>query len=132
MNPVFSGLAGLGLVAAVGAAAVALTGGDAGLSSERVGQSGVYRVSAIGEAASCSLTKGRPLSPSLNELDAEPACEEVLAGMGDARFWGEDEDGLVVISSNGIDPIATFSVGDGFAYESVSPREPYLTLAIAE
>lgn len=132
MNPVFPGLAGLGLLAAVGAATVALTGGGAELSSESGSESSVYQVSAIGDAASCSLTKGRPLSPGLNELDAEPACEQVLAGMGGARFWGEDEDGLVVISSNGIDPIATFSVGDGFAYESVSPREPYLTLAVTE
>lgn len=132
MNPVLSGAAGVGLLAAVGAAAVGVGGDGSVQPVEDLPERSVYRVVAAAGDATCSVTKGRTLSPGLSELEAEPGCDRLLAGMGSVRYWGESDDGLVTFSGNGIDPVATFSIGDGFAYESITPREPFLALSASE
>jgi hypothetical protein len=52
--------------------------------------------------------------------------------MARAKFWQEEADGSVIFSENGIDPIVTFAVGDGVAFESIQPHVPLISLAAVE
>ena len=91
-----------------------------------------YRLGAPQFAGECTVGKGAALAPRRFELTATPGCEGLLAGLSHARFWLERPDGAVVFSKNGTDPIVTFSVADGVAYESFRPRTALISMAVAD
>jgi hypothetical protein len=82
--------------------------------------------------ASCAVTRGGVVSQDRAELRVEPACATLLPGMERAKFWHENDDGAVVFVENDGDPIVSFSVADGVAYESFQPSTPLLSLDAAD
>jgi hypothetical protein len=82
--------------------------------------------------ASCAITRGDAVSQDRAELRVETACATLLPGMERAKFWHENDDGSVVFIENDGDPIVSFSVADGVAYESFQPSTPLLSLDAAD
>jgi hypothetical protein len=82
--------------------------------------------------ASCAITRGDAVSQDRAELRVETACATLLPGMERAKFWHENDDGAVVFIENDGDPIVSFSVADGVAYESFQPSTPLLSLDAAD
>ncbi len=87
-----------------------------------------FTLSTPGGSESCAVTRGDEVAEGRSELTVDPSCAQVLPGVEKARFWQEKSDGLVAFVADGIDPIVTFSVADGVAYESVKPALPVVTL----
>jgi hypothetical protein len=102
-------------IAATSAALVAASEGD------------VFRMRSAGDA-SCAVTRGDPVSRNRSELEVEPACAALLPGIERAKFWQENADGSVAFTEDGAEPIVSFSVGDGVAYESFEPVTPLISL----
>ncbi|SJM28597.1 hypothetical protein [Mesorhizobium delmotii] len=90
---------------------------------------GDYRLVANGDEASCAVKRGTEVAQGLSLLTVTANCRRVLPGIERAKFWREQDDGTVIFSVNGIDPIVTFGVADGDGYESYAPTLPLLSLA---
>lgn len=88
---------------------------------------GNYRLLANGKPA-CRIARGAELRGGLSRLTIGSDCGSLLPGIARARFWREQEDGTVVFSENGVDPIVAFAVADGLDYESYAPALPLLSL----
>jgi hypothetical protein len=82
--------------------------------------------------ASCAVMRGDAVSQGRAMLRIEPACATLLPGMADAKFWRENADGSITFTEESGDPIVSFSVADGAAYESFEPATPLLSLDAAE
>ncbi|RUM97424.1 hypothetical protein EET67_12235 [Pseudaminobacter arsenicus] len=91
-----------------------------------------FRLTANGDEASCAVTRHGSVSDGRSELVLEPHCMDILPAMAQAKFWQEEADGSVIFTENGVDPIVTFAVGDGVAFESIQPQAPLISLAAVE
>lgn len=91
----------------------------------------LFRLRSSGNV-SCAVTRGDPVSQDRSELEVDPSCAALLPGIERAKFWQENEDGSVAFTENGIDPLVSFSVADGVAYESFQPSTPLLSLDVAD
>ncbi|MGB3387488.1 MAG: hypothetical protein WBA88_05840 [Pseudaminobacter sp.] len=91
-----------------------------------------FRLTANGDESSCAVTRHGPVSQGRSQLVLDPECRQILPAMARAKFWQEEADGSVIFTENGIDPIVTFAVGDGIAFESVQPQAPLISLATIE
>lgn len=76
----------------------------------------------------CLIVKGESLSPGYAELKVNPACERLLRGVSNARFWRERADGSIAFSADARGPIVEFAAGDGVEYESYAPASVLLKL----
>lgn len=90
----------------------------------------VYRIETAESADSCHIEKGAVVADGKSFLHVDDDCKSIYPGISDAKFWVEDEDGAVSFTENGVDPIVTFSVADGAAYESFKPHAPMLSLMV--
>jgi hypothetical protein len=90
----------------------------------------VYRIETAESADSCRIEKGAVVAEGKSFLHVDDDCKSIYPGISDAKFWVEDEDGAVSFTENGVDPIVTFSVADGAAYESFKPHAPMLSLMV--
>ncbi|MGE0279434.1 MAG: hypothetical protein AB7P20_02310 [Rhizobiaceae bacterium] len=89
----------------------------------------VFRLSSVDEGGSCQVIKGKTQRSGRSSLTVDPACDKVLPGMSRVRFWRERPDGSIDLTGEAGESLATFAVGDGFAYESFRPRTPLLRLS---
>jgi len=76
----------------------------------------------------CAVTRGQELSAGRAELKVDPSCAAVLPGVEKAKYWVDKTDGSVAFTADGVDPIVTFAVADGVAYESLQPAQPVISL----
>ncbi|MBA3448890.1 MAG: hypothetical protein H0T56_15040 [Pseudaminobacter sp.] len=86
------------------------------------------RLQSYGGAVSCEAVRGEAIAPGQSALHVDDDCASLIPGMERAKFWQEREDGSVVFTENGVDPIATFAFADGAAYESIQPALPVIAL----
>ncbi len=91
-----------------------------------------YHLRRGGGSVSCIVARGAYLSQGLSELQVEPSCEEVMAGMATVRYWRESDDETVTFSRDGADALVTFALADGAAYETFAPAAPLLSLAVSD
>ena len=91
-----------------------------------------YHLRRGGGSFSCIVKRGAGLSEDLWELRVEPACEEVMPGLAEVRYWRRTDDQTVVFSRDGDDALVTFAPADGVAYETFAPDAPLLSLAITD
>ncbi|WP_217571275.1 hypothetical protein [Mesorhizobium sp. GbtcB19] len=119
-----------GLVASVAlfGGAHFLYGGESRSLAVETASSSTYRLTANGDEAACAIHRGAEVSDGLSLLSVAPNCRKLMPGIERAKFWREQADGTVAFSTNGIDPIVTFSVADGDGYESYAPTAPLLAL----
>ena len=93
-----------------------------------VASADTFQLRSTGAPGSCAVTRGDQLSNGKADLRVDPSCAAVLPGVEKAKFWVEKDDGSVAFTENGIDPIVTFAVADGVAYESLAPAQPVVSL----
>lgn len=105
---------------------------SASIGAEQGASGEMFRLTANGDEASCAVSRHGPVSDGRSELVLEPDCMDILPAMARAKFWQEEADGSVIFTENGIDPIVTFAVGDGVAFESIQPQAPLISLAVVE
>ena len=79
-------------------------------------------------ATTCAVTRGDSVDGERATLKVEPACAALLPGVEKAKYWLDKADGSVAFTENGVDPIITFAVADGVAYESLEPALPVISL----
>lgn len=89
----------------------------------------IFRLLSVDEGASCEVIKGKTQRSGRSPLTVDPACDQILPGMALVRFWRERPDGSVDLTGEAGESLATFAVGDGFAYESFRPRTPLLRMS---
>ncbi|MBZ9676550.1 hypothetical protein [Mesorhizobium sp. ES1-1] len=119
----------LAVAAALFGCALLLDSGSGESAAAAVTPSNTFTLVANGDEGVCTVTRGDALSDSLSRLTVAPNCRQLLPGVEQAKFWREQNDGVVAFSANGVDPIVTFSVADGDGYESYAPATPILSLA---
>lgn len=88
----------------------------------------VFRLSSVTANESCLIVKGETLSPGFAELKVNPACERLMPGVSNARFWRERPDGSVAFTASSSAPIVEFAAGEGVEYESYAPSSVFLSL----
>jgi hypothetical protein len=91
-----------------------------------------YHLRRGGGSVSCMVARGAGLSEDLWELRVEPACEAVMPGLAQVRYWRKTDDQTVVFSRDGDDTLVTFAPADGVAYETFAQGAPLLSLAITD
>lgn len=79
-------------------------------------------------ATTCAVTRGDTDSGGRAALKVEASCAALLPGVEKAKIWLDNGDGSVAFTENGVDPIITFAVADGVAYESLEPALPVISL----
>lgn len=127
MNLFLSALAAAGLCAA-GYIGLPLPDPQAASAQSTAASGEAYRLRNSVQEGSCAISHGKTKAGGLAELTLAPECEALLAGVSRARYWQENADGTVAFTADGIDPIVTFSVSDGAAYETFAPDQPAISL----
>lgn len=94
----------------------------------QVADAETYILRSTQATGTCDVVRGDPLTGGRSRLSVDPSCAAVMPGVEKAKYWVDKDDGSVAFTENGIDPIVTFAVADGVAYESLKPAQPVLSL----
>lgn len=96
--------------------------------SEQVASAETYVLRSTQATGTCDVVRGDALTGGRSRLSVDPSCASVMPGVEKAKYWVDKDDGSVAFTANGIDPIVTFAVADGVAYESLKPAQPVISL----
>lgn len=80
----------------------------------------------------CSVERAATADRNGFALKADAACNRLLPGLAEARFWQERKDGAVVFSRTGRDELVNFGPGDGVGYESFRPAAAIISMNEAD
>ena len=94
----------------------------------QVASAETYKLRSTQTAGTCAVVRGDQLTGGRSVLSVDAACSAVLPGVEKAKYWVDKDDGSVAFTENGIDPIVTFAIADGVAYESLDPAQPVISL----
>ena len=100
--------------------------------TDQVASSETYKLRSTQAAATCAVTRGDALADGRSRLTVDPSCAALLPGVEKAKYWVDKGDGSVAFTENGVDPIVTFGIADGVAYESLQPAQPVISLDAQE
>lgn len=95
---------------------------------QRIASAETYKLRSTQATETCDVTRGDQLTGGRSRLSVDPSCAALLPGVEKAKFWVDKDDGSVAFTANGIDPIVTFAIADGVAYELLQPAQPVISL----
>jgi hypothetical protein len=87
-----------------------------------------YRLRSLASDLTCVVSVGTSLGTGVRALSAEPGCGRLLPALAHARYWREEPEGVVAFAAEHLDPLLTFAIADGVAYESLDPQLPVFAL----
>lgn len=96
--------------------------------ADQVASAETYKLRSTQAAETCDVTRGDQLTGGRSRLSVDPSCAALLPGVEKAKYWVDKDDGSVAFTANGVDPIVTFAIADGVAYESLQPAQPVISL----
>lgn len=96
--------------------------------TQQVASAETYKLRSTQAAQTCAVVRGDQLTGGRSLLSVDAACSVLLPGVEKAKYWVDKDDGSVAFTENGVDPIVTFAIADGVAYESLDPGQPTISL----
>lgn len=124
----FGAIGCAGAVAAVLSASERLSPSAPQTPDVQVTAAETYILRSTQATGTCDVVRGDALTGGRSRLSVDPSCASVMPGVEKAKYWVDRDDGSVAFTANGIDPIVTFAVADGVAYESLKPAQPVISL----
>jgi hypothetical protein len=85
-----------------------------------------YTVSNMENGTACLVTRGRTVTSHSREIKPGTDCDSVWPGLTHARNWTQTDDGTVLLTNGGGEPILTLGLGDGVDFESLEPANAVL------
>ncbi|MCO6185018.1 hypothetical protein [Rhizobium sp. L1K21] len=96
------------------------------------GEAREYAVANLRSGEVCLVRKGRAVTASASEFDADIDCEAVWSGLSSAATWSEQDDGLVVLADRSGHALVSLAPGDGVAFEAMEPANADLSLTVVQ
>jgi hypothetical protein len=81
---------------------------------------------------SCELAVEQDGASGTAQVKVEPDCAGLVPGIENVRYWQDKGNGSVSLAADGLDPVITFAIADGVAYESLEPAFPVISLDAVE